>query len=696
MEHAANSALETRSGTGRATLGFVRRRAALVVAVVAVSIAGGSLAAPSGASADQITPNFITPDADWLTTVNYFRAMAGVAPVSEDPVLSAGDVKHSCYMLQNGMSHDETPGAPGYSLEGKSAGNNGNVAVSSGIGATPRNHIELWMTGPFHAIGVLRPQLARVGFGMCTNPNTSPWHSGATLDVLRGLTNAPRPATPILFPGDGTTTNLTRFVVETPNPLPYCGWSGSAGLPVIAMMPEAVTGNVSASIVGPNGPLETCALSRLNTDGTAQVLLGGDNAVVAIPHATLEPGNYTVTVTTQARTVTWSFTVDPAAATGVVAPAASAQPEASRVGFTPLSPARVVDTRANVGATRLQAGIQQRIQVVGRGGVPAGSVAVSGNFTVVAPAATSYVTVWDCAGTRPTVSTLNFAAAETLPNAANISLDANGGLCVYSPVSLDLVIDVNGAFEPSATSRFAPASPYRVMDTRAGLGANRLGADETVSLQVGGTEAVPANATAVTMNVTSVNAGRTGYVTVYPCGGDRPIVSNLNPQPGQVRPNMVTVPLAADGTVCFYTLNDVDLVADVTGYYSTTSTTEYTPTTPFRYVDTRDGNRIEVNAGNGGRPIVGGQTVMVQIAGRRGVPTGVRAVSVNLTTANSSADGYVTAWPCDTQPNASTANMRIGSAVSNAATLPLSADGMLCLYTQTTTHVVIDVNGWWN
>jgi hypothetical protein len=158
---------------------------------------------------------------------------------------------------------------------------------------------------------------------------------------------------------------------------------------------------------------------------------------------------------------------------------------------------------------------------------------------------------------------------------------------------------------------------------------------------------------------------------------------------------MVTVPLSADGRVCLFSLNPVDLVADITGYYATNGASTFTPTTPFRLIDTRDRLRAEMNAGTAGQQVGAGQVVTLQIAGVRGVPAGATAVSVNITTTASSGNGYLTAWPCNDQPVASTANMRIDSAVSNGAQLPLSASGTLCIYAQNATHVVIDVNGWW-
>jgi len=680
---------------GAAGTGRLRR---IVTSSVAAAVIVGTAWAsgPADASSTDPTPPYIAPSADWLTTVNYYRAMAGVAPVTENPALSVGSYQHSCYMLRNGITHDEDPSRPGYTAEGDQAGNNGNVAVSSAFGSAARNHIDLWMTGPFHAIGVVRPALRTAGFGKCDDQATSPWKSAATLDVLRGLDySAARPAAPVTFPGDGTTTSLSKFITESPNPLTYCGWSGGGGLPTFAMMPEPVVGPVSASITGPNGALETCALWKQNTDGSAASILGGDNAVVAMPRSELTPGTYNVTITTATRTVTWSFTVDPAAATGVMPPAAPAEPTGPTTGFTPLTPARLVDTRIGQGATALQGGVTKRIQVTDWAGVPAGSTAVVANVTIVDPAAASYLTTWNCSPDRPTSSTINFGSGDTTANAATIGLDAGGGMCVYSPVAANLVVDVSGAMTASATGRFSPLTPQRVMDTRVGFGANRLDAGQTVELQVAGSAGVPAGATAVTMNLTSVDAAAAGYVTAYPCGAQRPVVSNLNPQPGRTRPNMVTVPLSADGRVCLFSLNPVDLVADITGYYATNGASTFTPTTPFRLIDTRDRLRAEMNAGTAGQQVGAGQVVTLQIAGVRGVPAGATAVSVNITTTASSGNGYLTAWPCNDQPVASTANMRIDGAVSNGAQLPLSASGTLCVYAQNATHVVIDVNGWW-
>ena len=650
----------------------------------------------SAASATAPSPSFIPPTADWLTTVNYYRAMAGLGSVVEDASVSAGAAAHSCYMLYNGISHDETPGLQGYTPEGDVAGNSGNVAVSSQIDTSARSHIELWMSGPFHAIGVLRPNLHSTGFGKCDLASTPTWHSGATLDVLRGLGNDPRPANPILFPGNGTTTNLDRFIVETPSPLTFCGWTGSAGLPIIALMPEAAN-NATASLVGPTGqPIEVCVLSAANTTGVAQQILQGDNAVVIVPRTILAQGSYGVTAGTSARNVHWSFTVDPAAATGVNPPAPVAQPNAPATGLAPMAPARIVDTRFSVGASRLPAGVITRLQITGQGGIPDDAQAVLANVTVASPTGTGFLTMWNCSAAQPDVSTLNFSANQTVANAATIPLDSSGDLCAVSSVSADLVIDVGGYYSPSATGRYMPVSPVRLMDSREGLGTPaRLAAFQVVELPVVGIAGVPTNASAVALNVTGILPAVDAYITAFPCGSVPP-TSSLNPAAGRVTPNLVMAQVSPAGTVCFFTNTDIDLVVDVVGYVSLGAQNRFSPSTPFRFTDTRDGTRPEINAGRGGARLAPGQTLVVQIAGMRGVPTSARAISANLTVVGAAGRGFATAFPCGEVPTASNVNYELANAVANAAELPLSEGGAICIYSSTAAHVIIDVNGWWS
>src|SRR5262249_11573279 len=65
----------------------------------------------------------------WLARFNVSRAAAGLPTVQEDPALSAADALHVQYMLLNPSeyNHDETPGLPGYTADGKRAAQQSNL-----------------------------------------------------------------------------------------------------------------------------------------------------------------------------------------------------------------------------------------------------------------------------------------------------------------------------------------------------------------------------------------------------------------------------------------------------------------------------------------------------------------------------------------------------------------------------------------
>ncbi len=93
---------------------------------------------------------------------------------------------------------------------------------------------------------------------------------------------------------------------------------------------------------------------------------------------------------------------------------------------------------------------------------------------------------------------------------------------------------------------FTPLTPARILDTRTGNGAPkaRLGAGQTIKVQVAGVGGVPATGvTAVVMNVTGVSASANTYLTVFPDPQPLPTSSSLNLAQGQTLPNLVTVPL---------------------------------------------------------------------------------------------------------------------------------------------------------
>jgi uncharacterized protein YkwD len=661
----------------------VTRRALTVTAVVAAACTVSSIVATSPASA-------IAND-DWFGIVNAYRAMSGVAPVGENQTWSSEAYSHSCYMLYNGITHDEVPGNPGYTAGGDVAGNNGNVAVSSSATATARSFVDLWMTGPFHAIGVLRHGLRTTGFGLCANPDTSPWRSAATLDVLRGIdASAPRPPSAIVFPGRGATVAMGRFVTESPNPMTLCGWSGDAGLPLVAMMPGAVSG-ASASLTGPGGPIETCVLHQGNTSGVAQGILGSENAVVVMPRVVLGPGTYTATVTSTGGTVTWSFTIDPSAPLALPAPdVPDTAPVSATSRFDPVTPTRFADSRVGLRVARLTANVPATVEIAGTD-----VAAVSANFTVDRPNGTGYLTVYNCTASVPVVSTLNFTGGAAVPNQAVVPL-SNGKLCLFSPVDTDVIIDVNGYFRSSSTGNgYVPMTPSRLEDTRwtgATLHAGEVRAIRVANVAGG----APGGSTAVALNVTAIDPRDFGFLSVFPCGQSGTDVSNVNFRPWENRPNSVLVPTAADGTICVVSTVETGLLVDISGYFVKSGGLKFTSLNPVRLLDTRS-YYAELNPATDGRRLNPGQVVRLQVAGTRGVPSTAKAVSVNLTAAEPATNGFVTAYPCGSMPDVSNLNTDPWTpAIANGAMVKLDGGGALCLYTDHAVHLIVDINGMWS
>ena len=78
---------------------------------------------------------------------------------------------------------------------------------------------------------------------------------------------------------------------------------------------------------------------------------------------------------------------------------------------------------------------------------------------------------------------------------------------------------------------------------------------------------MPADASAVVLNVTAVDAEAAGFLTVFPCGSARPNASNINYVAGDVVPNAVLTKIGAGGKVCVFSYAATDLIVDTNGYF---------------------------------------------------------------------------------------------------------------------------------
>ncbi len=115
--------------------------------------------------------------------------------------------------------------------------------------------------------------------------------------------------------------------------------------------------------------------------------------------------------------------------------------------------------------------------------------------------------------------------------------------------------------------------------------------------------------------------------------------------------------------------------------------------TPARLADTRPGGRTIDNTGPT-QTLTANTITGIKVTGRGGVPTNATATALNVTVTNPTHDGYLTVYPCGTNPpDASNLNYTAGQTIPNAVITQIGTNGRICVYTNQTTDIIIDVNG---
>ncbi len=242
-----------------------------------------------------------------------------------------------------------------------------------------------------------------------------------------------------------------------------------------------------------------------------------------------------------------------------------------------------------------------------------------------------------------------------------------------------MTVAVNTVSE-AAPQAATTVQPTRVLDTRVGTGApvGRLNPGAVLTLAVPAAKA--AGATTVALNVTAVDSVGDGWVKAWPCNEAMPDTSSLNFSVGKIAANATIVKLSPTG-ICIASNVAVHLVADLTGWF--TSSQDVVGVTPSRFLDTRVANE----------PLKAGEERRLTIAGQRGVAASAKLVAVNVTVDRPAQAGWVVAYPCGAQPNASTVNFSAGEVVANLAIVGLSGTD-ICLRSSVAVQVVVDAFGY--
>ena len=372
------------------------------------------------------------------------------------------------------------------------------------------------------------------------------------------------------------------------------------------------------------------------------------------------------------------------------------------------TPARLLDTRPDAatvdgrfsGMGTPASGTTVVVDVAGRAGLPSSLNSVALNVTVDDATAPGFVTVYPCDSQRPSTSNVNYVAGQTIANAVISRVSNSGTVCLFTLAAADLIVDVSGylpvgGFEPLRTAA-------RLLDSRQGeatvdglfSGIGPAAPGSTLALQIAGRAGLPAWVSSVALNVTVDGATAPGFVTVYACNTPQPKTSNLNYAAGQTIANLVISRVSLEGTVCIFTLAPTDLIVDVSGYLGDGLFWSLSGA-PERLLDSRPGGATVDGLLSGIGPAASGTTVVLQVAGRAGLPVRLLSAVLNVTVDRATAPGFVTAYPCDDgRPNTSNLNFEAGQTIANAVMSAVSLEGTVCLFTLTATDFIVDVTGY--
>jgi hypothetical protein len=384
--------------------------------------------------------------------------------------------------------------------------------------------------------------------------------------------------------------------------------------------------------------------------------------------------------------------------------------------YYPVAPTRVVDTRPGcegpVGTVSSRAAYTYQIAGKSVGGVtpvPTGAIAITANVTVAGETAAGWLYLGPTIESQPTTSTINFLKGDARANGVTVALSPEGTLRVWygasSSATLHLIIDVTGYYlAGTAGAGYVAFGPHRVLDTRAGSGVPGLTGPFTTGhhrvIQIAGVAGLPSSGiVAVTGNLTVVTPSAKGYVSLGRDPTDAPTSSTINFPAGDVRANNVVVPVNANGTLSAVYIASgsstatVDLILDISGYFTASGGTLLNTVAPARIMDSRTPTgvpgRFSANTAQN-----------LQVTGHGGVPSGAVAITANLTVAEQTGAGFAAIGPSvDASTQFSNLNFPLRDNRANGATVPLASDGSLdVIYVAAsgrTAQLILDVTGYY-
>ncbi|MCL5960220.1 MAG: CAP domain-containing protein [Chloroflexi bacterium] len=212
---------------GQATLangGDVGKEAGLFATNVTTPLPSDRAAPPSRGESDAGG----TLEQNALDVINYYRSLAGAAPLKLDPALTKAAAAHAKYYVANygdpslaGMGlHYEAIFRPGFTgsswTDRARVAGYSNWAVDENIGlvGNPQKAVDYFVNTINHRWNMLHPSAVHLGYGISSKPAIDVFDLG-----FRG--DRPAEALPTVYPGNGQKdVPLSSSIGESPDPLP--------------------------------------------------------------------------------------------------------------------------------------------------------------------------------------------------------------------------------------------------------------------------------------------------------------------------------------------------------------------------------------------------------------------------------------------------------------------------------------------
>jgi hypothetical protein len=333
--------------------------------------------------------------------------------------------------------------------------------------------------------------------------------------------------------------------------------------------------------------------------------------------------------------------------------------------------------------------------------VPAtGLSAVALNVTVTSTSGSGFLTVYPAGASRPNVSSVNWPAGRTVPNLVQVAVGAGGKVNFFVSSPTNLIVDAEGWYGDSTDSYFVTGLFHtqgsqrwydsRYISTATGGVHQPLAPGETRTVQfAGGYFPIPADTSAIVLNVTVTSATRAGYLTVFPAGASRPNASSVNFLAGQTVANRVIARVGQGGQISFFNGGGtIDIIVDIGGWFTGSgggSGSPFVAGVPVRMFDSRSCSC----------KLPGGYFYDFSFTGNP-----IAAMALNVTATNSTTSGWLTVYVDDgthhnaNVPNTSDVNFSPGQTVANATIIDLNGVMAFNVYNSNGyTDIIIDIDG---